>query len=158
MTTSTTTTIVRGRDEGDATWFLNTLTTKVVGVAETGSAYGITEQWVTAASNPPLHRHGGEDEAFYVLEGEVEVEVDGAVSTATPGTLAFVPRGAVHTYRVVSPTARLLVITSGKPSDNLEDFFFAMGDPAEARVLPESAAPDMERLTTLAARSGIEFV
>jgi len=158
MTTSTTTTIIRGHDEGEATWFLNTLTTKVLGVAETGRAYGITEQWVTAASNPPLHRHEGEDEAFYVLDGEVEVEVDGKVSSVTTGALAFVPRGAVHTYRVVSPTARLLVITSGKPADNLEDFFFAMGDPAEARVLPEPAAPDMDRLVALAARSGIEFV
>ena len=79
-TTTDTTAIIRGHDEGEATWFLNTLTTKVLGVAETGSAYGITEQWVTAASNPPLHRHAGEDEAFYVLEGEVEVEVDGQVS------------------------------------------------------------------------------
>ena len=68
------------------------------------------------------------------------------------------PRGAVHTYRVVSPTARLLVITSGKAADNLEDFFFAMGDPTDERVLPEPAAPDMERLVSLAARSGIEFV
>jgi quercetin dioxygenase-like cupin family protein len=155
---STTTTIVRGRDEGEATWFLNSLTTKVAATAETGGAYGITEQLVTAAANPPMHRHPDEDEAFYVLDGTVEVEGDGQVATATPGTFAFVPRGAAHTYRVVSGTARMLVITSGKPADNLEDFFFAMGEPAGARVLPEPDAPDMERLTTLAARSGIEFV
>jgi quercetin dioxygenase-like cupin family protein len=155
---TTTTTIVRGRDEGEATWFLNSLTTKVAATAETGGAYGITEQLVTAAANPPMHRHPGEDEAFYVLEGTVEVEVDSRVATATPGTFAFVPRGAAHTYRVVSDTARLLVLCSGKRTEGLEDFFFTMGDPAPVRRLPEPSAPDMERLATLAERSGIEFL
>jgi quercetin dioxygenase-like cupin family protein len=156
--TATTTTIVRGRDEGEATWFLNSLTTRVAGTAETGGAYAITEQLVTAAANPPLHVQPAEDEAFYVLEGTIEFEVDGHVATATPGTFAFVPRGAAHTYRVVSPTARMLVICSGKATDNLEEFFFAMGEPAATRALPEPTAPDMERLTSLAGRSGIEFV
>jgi quercetin dioxygenase-like cupin family protein len=160
MTTTTTsaTAVVRGPAEGEATWFLNGLTTKVVGVAETGGAYGITEHLVTAASNPPLHRHLDEDEAFYVLEGTIEVEVDGVVATATPGTYAFAPRGVPHTFRVVSPTARMLVLGSGKASAGIEDFFFSMGDPAPERRLPEPSAPDVDRLVSLAGRSGIEFL
>lgn len=153
-----TTTMIRGRDEGRATWFFNALMTTVASTAETGGAYSLTEHLVTAASNPPMHVQVAEDEAFYILDGEVEFEVDGEVAVATPGTFAFVARGSAHLFRVRTDTARMLVICSGKPSDNLEDFFLGMGDPATERALPQPAAPDMERLAALTARTGIKLV
>ena len=155
---TTTKTLIRGRDEGEATWFFNALMTTVASTAETGGAYSLTEHLVTAASNPPLHVQVDEDEAFYIIDGEVEFEVDGHVATATPGTFAFVARGAAHCFRVLTPTARMLVICSGKPTDNLEDFFLGMGEPATERALPEPKAPDLDRLMTLTARTGIELV
>jgi quercetin dioxygenase-like cupin family protein len=153
-----TTTLIRGRDEGEATWFFNALMTTVASTAETGGAYSLTEHLVTAASNPPMHIQVDEDEAFYILDGVIEFEVDGQVVTATPGTFAFVARGAAHLFRVLTDTARMLVICSGKPSDNLEDFFLGMGQPATARVLPQPAAPDEDRLLALCAQTGIELV
>jgi quercetin dioxygenase-like cupin family protein len=151
-------TMIRGRDEGQATWFFNALMTTVASTAETGGAYSLTEHLVTAASNPPMHVQLDEDEAFYILDGEVEFEVDGNVTVATPGTFAFVARGAAHCFRVRTDTARMLVICSGKPSDNLEDFFLGMGEPATERVLPVPTAPDMDRLAALTAQTGIELV
>jgi quercetin dioxygenase-like cupin family protein len=169
MTTATTTTpatptptvptsLVRGPDEGDATWFFNALMTTKASTAETGGAYSLTEHLVTAASNPPLHVQTDEDEAFYILEGTVEFEVDGRTITATPGSFAFVARGAAHLFRVVTDTARMLVICSGKPADNLEYFFTHMGQPATERALPSPTAPDEARLAALCARTGIELV
>ena len=154
----TTTTLIRGRDEGQATWFFNALMTTKATTAETGGAYSLTEHLVTAASNPPLHVQTDEDEAFYVLDGQIELEVDDQVVIAGPGTFAFVARGSEHLFRVLTPTARMLVICSGKPTDNLEDFFLGMGEPATARVLPQPAAPDLERLAALTAQTGIELV
>ena len=151
-------TLIRSRGEGEATWFFNALVTTKATIAETAGAYSLTEHIVTAASNPPMHVQVDEDEAFYLLEGEVEFEVDGHVVTATPGTFAFVARGAPHLFRVLTETARMLVIGSGKPSDNLEDFFLSMGEPATERVLPQPAAPDEDRLVALCARTGIELV
>jgi quercetin dioxygenase-like cupin family protein len=153
-----TTTLIRDRDEGDITWFFNALVTTKATMAETAGAYSLTEQVVTAASNPPMHVQTDEDEAFYIIDGEVEFEVDGAVVTATPGTFAFVARGAAHQFRVLTDQARMLVITSGKPADNLEDFFVEMGEPATERVLPPPAAPDEDRLAVLCDRMGIELV
>ena len=132
--------------------------TTVASTEETGGAYSLTEHLVTAASNPPMHVQVDEDEAFYILDGEVEFEVDGQVVTATPGTFAFVARGAAHLFRVKTDTARMLVICSGKPTDNLEDFFLGMGDPATERRLPEPGAPDLDRLAELCARAGIVLV
>jgi quercetin dioxygenase-like cupin family protein len=151
-------TLIRDRDQGEATWFFNALMTTKASMAETAGAYSLTEHLVTAASNPPLHVQVDEDEAFYILDGEVEFEVDGQVVTATPGDFAFVARGAAHRFSVLTPTARMLVICSGKRTDNLEEFFFAMGEPATARALPEPSAPDIDRLVELCARNGIELI
>ena len=152
------TTLIRGRDDGEATWFINALMTTKASMAETDGAYSLTEHVVTAASNPPMHVQLDEDEAFYIIEGTVEFEVDGEEVTATPGTFAFVARGAAHTFRVQTEHARMLVICSGKPAHNLEEFFLSMGEPATERALPVPAAPDVERLVTLANAAGIELV
>jgi len=153
-----TTTQIRTNDQGEATWFFNALMTTKASMAETAGAYSLTEHLVTAASNPPLHVQTDEDEAFYVLDGAIEFEVDGETVVAEAGTFAFVARGAAHTFRVLTPTARMLVICSGKTTDNLEDFFLGMGEPATERALPEPKAPDLDRLMTLTARTGIELV
>jgi uncharacterized cupin superfamily protein len=153
-----TTTLIRSRDEGKATWFFNALMTTKAAMSETAGAYNLSEHIVTAASNPPMHVQMDEDEAFYILEGEIEFEVDGQVALATPGTFAFVARGAAHTFRVLTDTARMLVICSGKPADNLEDFFLGMGTPATERELPTPGAPDVEKLVVLCDRTGIALV
>ena len=153
-----TTTLIRSRDEGQATWFFNALMTTKAAMSETAGAYNLSEHIVTAASNPPMHVQMDEDEAFYILEGEIEFEVDGQVALATPGTFAFVARGAAHTFRVLTDTARMLVICSGKPADNLEDFFQGMGTPAAERELPTPGAPDVEKLVELCDRTGIALV
>jgi len=156
-TTAAPASVIREPDLGEVTWFFNALMTTKATMSETSGAYSLTEHLVTAASNPPMHVQTDEDEAFYILEGEVELDVDGQIVLATPGTFALVARGAAHCFRVLTETARMLVICSGKPADNLEDFFHAMGQPASARVLPSPAAPDEARLVELCARTGIEL-
>jgi quercetin dioxygenase-like cupin family protein len=53
----------------------------------------------------PKHKHDGFDKAFYILEGELEMQMDGEIITVTPGYFINVGRGTVHGYRNVSPTA-----------------------------------------------------
>lgn len=154
----TASTLVRTAEQGDAHWFFNGLMTTKATMAETLGAYSLSEYVVTAACNPPMHVQTDEEEAFFVLDGEVEFEVDGEIAVATPGTFALVGRGVAHRYSVLTPTARMLVICSGKPSDNLEQFFIEMGEPATDRALPEPGAPDLDRLGALCARTGIELV
>src|SRR5215207_6157561 len=86
--TMETSTLIRSRDEGEATWFFNALVTTKAAMHETAGAYSLTEHLVTAASNPPMHVQSDEDEAFYILEGEIEFEVDGQVVVASPGMFA----------------------------------------------------------------------
>jgi quercetin dioxygenase-like cupin family protein len=154
-------TIVRHRDEGQATWFLNGLMTTKAEYSETDGAYCVMEHLLTPACNPPVHVQNDEEEAFYVLDGEIEFEVDGEHALATAGTFAFVPRGAVHTFRVLTDTARMLVIASapqGAPEGGLHHFFTTVGEPAPAPVLPAPQAPDAAALAAVAAPHGIDLL
>jgi len=153
--------IVKHRDEGELTWFLNSLVATKADFGDTAGAYCVMEHLLTPAANPPMHVHADEDEAFYVLEGEVELKVGGAVVRATPGTFALAPSGSPHAFRVCTPSARMLVITSsasGGTNGGAEAFFRAAGTPADAPVLPAPEAPDPVRLTRLAAEHGIEIL
>ena len=49
-------------------------------------------------SGPPPHVHAGEDDAFYMLEGELVFTVEGEELTAGPGTFVLVPPGVEHTF------------------------------------------------------------
>lgn len=154
-------TIVRHRDEGTATWFLNSLVSTKADLGETRGAYALMEHLLTPAADPPMHVHGDEEEAFYVLDGEIEFEVDGLVARAVAGTFALAPAGRPHCFRVLTPTARMLVLSSapgGATNGGSEAFFRAAGSPATAPVLPAPEAPDPVRLTALAAEHGIEIL
>jgi quercetin dioxygenase-like cupin family protein len=60
---------------------------------------------------PPAHRHVGNDEAYFVLEGLVEFHVDGEVFAGEPGTFVLVSAGEAHTFGNTSAApARLLVL------------------------------------------------
>lgn len=51
-----------------------------------------------AGREPPLHVHHGEDEAFYVLEGDFTFHVGGHLLPAPAGTLVFLPREVAHGF------------------------------------------------------------
>ena len=47
---------------------------------------------------PPLHVHAGEDDAFYILEGDVVMIVEDEEIVVGPGTFVLVPPGDPHTF------------------------------------------------------------
>jgi mannose-6-phosphate isomerase-like protein (cupin superfamily) len=62
----------------------------------------------------PRHVHHSDDEAWYVLEGALRVQVGTDEVEARAGSAVFVPRGKVHTYWNTGPgpVRYLLVMTS----------------------------------------------
>ena len=151
---------MRHRDDGPATWFLNGLMTVKASNADTGGAYCLMEHVLTPASNPPMHIQTDEEEAFYVIDGQIEFEVEGQVVLARAGTFALVPRGAAHTFRVLTDTARTLVISStGRQRSGAQRRAGAVlpvrRQPAPSHTLPVPTAPDPVALTAAAAEHGI---
>lgn len=100
---------------------------------------------LTGGGRPPLHKHDF-DETFYLLEGELTLQLGDEVFTRRAGELAFAPRGTPHTYANLSgkPARALLVITPA----GFERYF----DQIAARISgseppPEASKPIPEVIT-----------
>lgn len=133
--------------------------TVLVAGADTAGRYALIDMLVPDGSGPPPHRHDFE-EAFHVLEGEVEVTVRGQAVRATAGQVLNVPANAPHRFRNVSGRpARLLCLVA--PA-GLEAFFGEVGDPVASRTAPapalspEERAVRARRAAELGPRYGIE--
>ena len=75
---------------------------------DTRDAYAVVERSTLPEA---VHEHADQEEAFYVLAGELTVEADGVTTTAAPGTFVLVPRGVAHRH-VASPDAFVLAVYS----------------------------------------------
>ena len=134
---------------GERIWQLGNIFTVKAGASTTRGAYTLLEQ-ECAGAPPPRHVHEHEEEAFYVLDGTLDLYLGDDVVEVHPGSFCLVPRGTVHTFRSTSVTpARVLVVLS---PPGFERFFVAceqrfpeiggMPDPAEAGAALTAMAPE----------------
>jgi len=158
MTTENTPDNVRlmSAGEGHTFWFLaNRMTIKAT-AETTGGAYGLVESLIAPGFSPPLHVHHREDEAFWILEGEVTMLCGDRTFRAAAGAFAFLPRGVPHSFVVEGDKpARMLTLLS--PGGG-EAFFVEAGRPADRDGLPPAAPPDIERLKRVSEKYGAEIV
>jgi quercetin dioxygenase-like cupin family protein len=98
--------------EEDAFWWQGGLYHIKARAADTGGALGVVEASLYRGFGPPLHIHRREDEALYVLEGQVRFRQGEDDFVAGPGTCVWGPRGVPHAYRVESERARLLILVT----------------------------------------------
>ena len=79
---------------------------------QTGGAYSLLE-FTVDVDGPPLHVHHETEEAFYILEGEVEITVGPTTVRAVAGGFVLIPRETPHTFKNGgSKPARILTIFS----------------------------------------------
>ena len=98
----------------------------------------------------PPHVHHKEDEASYVLEGEIMAQVGDQLIRAPVGTLVFKPRGIPHTFwNQGSAPARILEIIS--PA-GFEKYFEEL-----AELLAPGGPPDIPRLMILSKKYDLEL-
>jgi quercetin dioxygenase-like cupin family protein len=146
--------LVQGK--GKSYWFLGTLITFKATGKETNGRFGLIEQTLAPGFAPPLHIHHNEDEAFYVLEGEVTFHCGEKITIATPGTFVFFPRDIPHWFLVTGDQpARLLQLNT--PA-GLEHFFAEMGEPTEQLILPQPTEPDMDKMFALTSKYNFEIL
>jgi mannose-6-phosphate isomerase-like protein (cupin superfamily) len=80
--------------------------------ATTGGAFSLHERHLPPGGRkPPPHRHTNAQEAFFVLDGEVEFTLGTETVRGGPGTFVLVPGGPAHTFGNPGPApARTLVL------------------------------------------------
>jgi len=117
---------------------------------ETAGSFSLWEAEVPPGAGPPPHTHTREDEAFYVLSGELlfELEGDPAPHRVSKGGFVFGARGRRHAFRNAGEQpVRMLILSA--PSCGL-DRMFAELDAATAGGMPEA-----EKLMAITARYGV---
>src|SRR5512146_1823504 len=104
--------------------------------SDTGGTFALVEHPIAPGTlAAPPHRHRDEDEASYVLEGNITVEIGDRVIHASPGTLVFKPRGIFHTFwNQTDEPARILEIIS--PA-GFEKYFEEVAELAALNVPPD---------------------
>jgi quercetin dioxygenase-like cupin family protein len=113
---------------------------------QTGS-YEIFRQSGIEGSGPPPHSHPW-DEAFYVIEGQVQFGVDDNQDLiAGPGTLVHVPGGATHWFRFAPGGGTMISMTSRGGAS-------ALFTQIDAEVSPTD--PDLGALIGVANAHGVE--
>jgi quercetin dioxygenase-like cupin family protein len=147
---------VQRAGEGKAYWVVGDLYTILASGDDTNRAYALIEATVPPGGGPPSHVHRREDEAFYVLEGELAFQADGRDIAATAGAWVTLPKGSRHTFRNSgAKAARMLIVVT--PS-GLEKFFAEVGQEATDRTTAPIVTPaDIERLLAVAPKYGLEI-
>jgi quercetin dioxygenase-like cupin family protein len=115
---------------------------------ETAGSFSLWEAVVPPGDGPPPHTHHREDEAFYVLSGELVFEFDGETHRVTSGGFVFGARGRRHSFRNVGDTpARLLIL--GVPGAGLDQMF------AELDAVTTGGVRDMKAIAAITAKYGV---
>ena len=113
-----------------------------------GSSIEIFDTTGPVNSGPPTHFHPWE-EIYVVLNGELEVIVEGRSETIAKGAVAHIPANTRHGYRNASDDCHCLtIVTQG----NAAQFF------AEAASDVQMSPPDIPAIVRVAKTHGIEFV
>ena len=64
-----------------------------------------------------FHKHDDEDELFYVVDGELFLDVEDKTITLTPGQGYVVPKGVLHRTR--SPNKTVVLMTASDPAQGV---------------------------------------
>ena len=118
---------------------------------DTDGAVAIFQQNVPPMAGPPLDRHSREDEWFYVLDGQITVQIDGQQIILRKGGSAFAPRGTAHTYQNFgsAPTGTLVLFTPG----GFQRFFEQL-----TQLNPGLPAADLVRVQQLMHEYGVQLL
>ncbi len=128
--------------------------------AETGNRCTIVEIKTAPGAGAPPNHHAGEDESFYVLEGEFEFFLNGETKIVSIGDFVKVPDGAVHAFTCVGQSpGRLLCINA--PGEMHDTFFTEAGE-----VMPDGTTdipapdgpPDIPAIMAVAEKAGMTIL
>lgn len=115
---------------------------------DTRGAWSLMEEEIALGQGPAAHRHDW-DEAYYVLNGILEFEIDGEKTRLGSGEFAYLPRKTVHAFKGASDSpAHVLIFAAPAHSS---DFFEDVN--REVVKIPD----DLGKVPEIGQRHGIEF-
>ena len=96
---------IRDSGEGERRWFSGGgLHTWLATSEETGGAFLLFEFVGVQGKVTPVHIHPASDETFYILDGEILLDLEGEQHQLSTGGVVVIPRGVPHAFMVTSPS------------------------------------------------------
>jgi quercetin dioxygenase-like cupin family protein len=125
---------------------------------DTNGTYAMWEAIVPPGGGPPPHMHSREQEAFYILEGDITLQAGDKRIVAQAGMFANMPVGLPHSFKNESDRPAKMLISVAPAG--LEQMFFEVGVPV-AQGATTAAPPtkeEIEKLLAAAPKYGIEIM
>jgi len=123
------------------------------GAASTNDSFSVVECIEPPGSGAPLHVHHGEAEAFYILEGAVELKCGTENLTAHTGDFIYAPKDVPHKFTVLGEQPARLLMMFSRPG--FEMFFAEGGSPLDK---PIAGPPDVARFRRLVEKYDMELL
>jgi mannose-6-phosphate isomerase-like protein (cupin superfamily) len=132
--------------EGESFQMLSHTFTSKITAEDTLGKWIMYEATDTIGNGAPMHSHPWE-ETFYILEGELEIQIGKRVFSAKAGASVYFPENCVHGFKVCSETVRLLTIMPAFA----DAFYREMGE--KITSLP----PDLETFQAVASKHEVRL-
>lgn len=107
-TPSDTASLVTSAQAAAGFWQMGILWSPLISGESTRGTYSLMEQLMPAKAGPPPHVHDQGEEVFYILDGELALQLGDQVIAGTRGQLVRIPAGTPHAFAVKTETARVL--------------------------------------------------
>lgn len=142
--------------EGDSISIVGDTYRIIIGGEQTGGAYSLVDMLIPPKGGPPPHSHVKFQEAFYVIDGEIEVITKDGTYIASKGSHVNIPfNGPVHKFinKTDKITHMLCLITPA----GMEKMFREIGKPVIANTfLPplHMTSEEQKRVQSIAEKYG----
>ena len=100
---------VVNRGEGEVLNVIGTTVRFVCSAEQTGNAWSAMETVLPEGAGPPLHHHPW-DEAYFVVEGDVEFQLGDRIERVTQGNFVYTPAGLAHCFHGISKKPARMII------------------------------------------------
>jgi len=143
--------------KGEARWWFGQLAEIKATSADTGGQFTLVEVTCPPSYQGVRHIHHKEDEGFWLLDGQMDLEVGGKHIAMNAGDYAFGPRDIPHSFSAGDAGCRVLfILTPG----GFENLIMATSAPAASRTIPPHSdeVPDFARMQAILAPFGGEIV
>ena len=147
-----------GPGEGDAFSAAGDVYRVLASGEQTGGAYALSEIRVTPSNGPPPHIHSHDDEAFFVLDGEITFQIGDQKIAAKAGSFVQGPRGIAHTFMNTGKSpARMLVLIMPSGFENFVKEFAQPVPSFASPAIPVTQA-EIDKLLATAPKYGIQIL
>lgn len=125
----------------------------LAGADSTDGSFSLVEATEDPGSAAPLHVHHGEAEAFYILDGMIELTCGKDTLTAAAGDFVYTPKDVPHKYSVVGERPARVLLLFSRPG--FESFFAEAGTPLDE---PPAGPPDPEAFLRVVAKYDMQLL